>query len=105
MQPLAFVDLETTGATASIDRITEIGIILVDAHGVEEWSTLINPETRISGIIEQLTGISNDMVADAPRFSDVASRVNKFWMGESLWRTTPDLTMTSIAQKIDTQSI
>ena len=45
MQPLAFVDLETTGATASQDRITEIGIILVDEHGVEEWSTLVNPES------------------------------------------------------------
>ncbi|MGV1016844.1 MAG: exonuclease domain-containing protein [Fluviibacter phosphoraccumulans] len=81
MQPLAFVDLETTGATASQDRITEIGIILVDEHGVEEWSSLVNPETRISGFIENLTGISNDMVADAPRFCDVASRVYKMLQG------------------------
>src|SRR5574343_372881 len=75
MQPLAFVDLETTGATASQHRITEIGIILVDEHGVEKWSSLVNPETRISGFIEQLTGISNEMVSDAPRFCDLASRV------------------------------
>lgn len=81
MQSLAFVDLETTGATASIDRITEIGIILVDESGVEEWSTLVNPEARISGFIEQLTGISNAMVADAPRFCDVASRVYKMLEG------------------------
>lgn len=81
MQPLAFVDLETTGATASKDRITEIGIILVDASGVEEWSTLVNPETRISGFIEHLTGISNEMVADALRFCDVASRVFKMLSG------------------------
>lgn len=74
---LAFVDLETTGATASQDRITEIGIILVDEHGVEEWSSLVNPETRISGFIEQLTGISNEMVSDAPRFCDLASRILK----------------------------
>src|SRR5574343_1371183 len=81
MPPHAFVDLETTGATASIDRITEIGIILVDESGVEEWSTLVNPEARISGFIEQLTGISNAMVADAPRFCDVASRVYKMLEG------------------------
>jgi DNA polymerase-3 subunit epsilon len=81
MQPLAFVDLETTGATASKDRITEIGIILVDDSGVEDWSTLINPETRIPGFIEQLTGISNEMVADAPRFCDVASRLLKMLSG------------------------
>ena len=36
MQPLAFVDLETTGAMASQNRITEIGIILVDENCVEE---------------------------------------------------------------------
>lgn len=81
MQSLAFVDLETTGATASKDRITEIGVILVDAQGVEEWHTLINPETRIPGFIEQLTGISNEMVADAPRFADVARRLHTMLAG------------------------
>jgi DNA polymerase III subunit epsilon len=81
MQPLAFVDLETTGATASQDRITEIGIILVDDTGVQEWSSLVNPETRISGFIESLTGISNEMVAEAPRFCDLASRVYKMLEG------------------------
>ncbi|MBU3656839.1 MAG: ethanolamine utilization protein [Rhodocyclaceae bacterium] len=78
---LAFVDLETTGATASQDRITEIGIILVDESGVQEWSSLVNPETRISGFIESLTGISNEMVAEAPRFCDLASRVYKMLEG------------------------
>ena len=78
---LAFVDLETTGATASQDRITEIGIILVDDSGVQEWSSLVNPETRISGFIESLTGISNEMVSDAPRFCDLASRVYKMLEG------------------------
>ena len=81
MQPLAFVDLETTGANASQDRITEIGIILVDDSGVQEWSSLVNPETRISGFIENLTGISNEMVAEAPRFCDLASRVYKMLEG------------------------
>ena len=81
MQRLAFVDLETTGATASQDRITEIGIILVDESGATEWSSLVNPETRISGFIESLTGISNQMVAEAPRFCDLASRVYKMLEG------------------------
>lgn len=74
-QSLAFVDLETTGATASKDRITEIGIILVDGENVEEWSALVQPETRIPTHIERLTGITNEMVADAPRFADVAQTV------------------------------
>ena len=73
--PLAFVDLETTGATATADRITEIGIVEVDEDGVREWSCLVNPGTPISGFIERLTGISNAMVADAPPFEDVAEEV------------------------------
>lgn len=48
MRPLAFVDLETTGATATHDRITEIGIVEVDADGtVREWQQLVNPGMRI----------------------------------------------------------
>ena len=74
MRPLAFVDLETTGATATADRITEIGIVEVDADGaVREWQQLVNPGIRIPPFIEQLTGISNAMVADAPPFAAVAA--------------------------------
>ena len=76
MPALAFVDLETTGATATQDRITEIGIVEVDADGtVREWQQLVNPERPISPFIEQLTGISNAMVATAPRFADIAEEV------------------------------
>ena len=68
MRSLAFVDLETTGATASADRITEIGLIEVDnGEYVGEWSTLVNPQTRIPPFIESLTGISNETVAIADR--------------------------------------
>ena len=80
-QSLAFVDLETTGATASRDRITEIGIILVDGDKVEEWSTLVQPEARIPSHIERLTGITNEMVADAPCFADVAQTVMRLLEG------------------------
>jgi len=73
MLPLAFVDLETTGATAAIDRITEIGIVEVDPDGsVREWQQLVAPGVPIPPFIEQLTGISNAMVADAPPFAAVA---------------------------------
>lgn len=74
MQPLAFVDLETTGASATKDRITEIGIILVDGNDVQEWSQLIYPQTRIPLFIEQITGISNSMVENAPTFEQVAKQ-------------------------------
>jgi DNA polymerase-3 subunit epsilon len=73
--PLVFVDLETTGATATADRITEIGIVEVSESGVSEWSSLVNPQTSISPFIERLTGISNAMVAEAPTFAELAEEV------------------------------
>ena len=73
---LAFVDLETTGATITTDCITEIGIVEVDADGMREWSSLVRPAVRISPFIESLTGISNDMVADAPLFEQLAEELH-----------------------------
>lgn len=74
-QRLAFIDLETTGANPKLDRITEIGIVLVDGDDVCTWSTLVNPECPIPAFIQQLTGIGNDMVADAPRFAQLAAEL------------------------------
>lgn len=74
----AFLDIETTGGNSSHDRITEIGIRFWGAGAVVgEWQTLVNPETRISPFIESLTGITNDMVADAPVFEDIAGVLEK----------------------------
>jgi DNA polymerase-3 subunit epsilon len=73
---LVFVDLETTGGNAAFHRITEVGIVRMrGAEVVEEWSTLVNPECRIPPYIEAFTGITNDMVAGAPRFAQVAGTV------------------------------
>jgi DNA polymerase-3 subunit epsilon len=67
-----FVDLETTGATASRDRITEIGIVEVNrGRLIGEWSTLVNPEMGIPPAIQVLTGITDKMVATAPTFSEI----------------------------------
>ena len=73
---LAIVDLETTGITATGDRITEIGIVRVE-NGVvvEEWQSLINPQCSIPAEIQALTGISNAMVADAPTFAQLAREI------------------------------
>jgi DNA polymerase-3 subunit epsilon len=73
---LVFVDLETTGGNAAFHRITEVGIVrMQDDRVVEEWSSLVNPECRIPAYIEAFTGITNEMVAGAPRFSDLAALV------------------------------
>jgi DNA polymerase-3 subunit epsilon len=69
---LFFVDLETTGANPISDRITEIGVVEVDGDQVTRWSTLVNPEISIPPFIQNLTGISNDMVLDAPTFAMLA---------------------------------
>ena len=73
---LVFLDLETTGATASHDRVTEVGVVEVE-HGsvLDEWSTLVNPGRRIPPYIEALTGITNEMVAAAPTFAEIAPRL------------------------------
>ncbi|HEV8078004.1 MAG TPA: exonuclease domain-containing protein, partial [Marinobacter sp.] len=74
----AFLDLETTGGSAATDRITEIGIQFWRAGScVGQWQTLVNPQTRISPFIEQLTGISNAMVATAPLFVDIADELEQ----------------------------
>ncbi|MGI4849890.1 MAG: exonuclease domain-containing protein [Janthinobacterium lividum] len=78
MPRLAFVDLETTGGNATVDRITEVGIIEVDEQGnCHEWSSLVNPQAPIPDFIQGLTGITNDMVAGAPLFSELADEVQR----------------------------
>src|SRR5271155_2993162 len=73
---LVFVDLETTGGNAALHRITEVGILRVkNGELIDEWSSLVNPECPIPSYIEAVTGISNEMVADAPRFADIAASV------------------------------
>ncbi len=82
---LVFLDLETTGATAHSDRITEIGLVEVD-HGrhLGEWSSLVNPQRPIPQMIESLTGISDAMVADAPTFAELAQELYRRLAGKTL---------------------
>lgn len=84
-RPLVFLDVETTGSSSSIDRVTEIGLIEVDCgEYVREWSTLVNPQMPISPFIEALTGISNAMVADAPAFAEIAGELKSRLAGRML---------------------
>ncbi len=70
---IAFLDVETTGADPREDRITELGLVLVDAgEPVEEWSSLVNPGREIPPGIATLTGITNEMVARAPAFAEIS---------------------------------
>jgi DNA polymerase-3 subunit epsilon len=70
------IDLETTGGNALHDRITEIAAVRIEnGQEVARWSTLVNPGVRIPTFIQSLTGISDAMVQEAPRFEDVAPRL------------------------------
>ncbi len=72
----AILDIETTGGSPASEKITEIAIYFHDGQKVvDEWSTLINPEKNIPYFITGLTGISNEMVASAPRFYEVAKEI------------------------------
>jgi len=70
------LDLETTGANPVNDRITEIAVIRVEGGEiVERWETLVNPQRPIPPFIQQIIGITDDMVRDAPTFAELAPRV------------------------------
>lgn len=72
LEPLLFVDLETTGANFANDRIIEIGFVEVDQHGSREWNSLVNPGRPVSDFITGLTGISTAMVSSSPSFEQLA---------------------------------
>ncbi len=72
----SIVDIETTGGSKGNGRITEIAIYKFDGEQiVDKFITLINPEAYIPDYITRLTNITNEMVAGAPRFFEVAKQV------------------------------
>ena len=72
----AIIDVETTGGTARWEKITEIAIVVHDGVKVlNTFSTLLNPDRSIPWNITQITGITDDMVAQAPRFFEVAKQI------------------------------
>src|ERR671935_1089929 len=76
--PLAIVDLETTGTRPAADRVTEIGVLEVERFEVvSEWSTLVNPGVAVPSEIQALTGITHEMLAQAPRFADLAPELHE----------------------------
>ncbi|GAB3930418.1 exonuclease domain-containing protein [Mucilaginibacter myungsuensis] len=72
----AIVDIETTGGHASANGITEVAIRIHDGMQVtHRYETLINPLRDIPVFIRALTGITNEMVDDAPTFNQVAHEI------------------------------
>ena len=80
MQTVAVLDFETTGLSPSRgDRATEIAVILLrDGEIVERFQSLMNAGRRIPSQVVSLTGITNDMISDAPAASKVMSEAARF---------------------------
>jgi DNA polymerase-3 subunit epsilon len=72
----AIIDIETTGGSPHSEKITEIAILIYDGDRIiNEYTTLINPEKEIPYYITALTGITNEMVANAPKFYEIAGDI------------------------------
>lgn len=81
----AIVDIETTGGYADNHRITEVAIYHHDGMQItDHFQTLINPGRRIPQFITGLTGITNEMVEEAPIFEDVAEEIYE-WLKDRVF--------------------
>ena len=79
MESIVAVDIETTGLDPEKDAIIEIGAVRFNERRVEaEWSNLINPGRRIPPFITQLTGITDQMVLQAPSIHEVLGNLANF---------------------------
>jgi DNA polymerase III subunit epsilon len=72
---LAFVDLETTGLSPTSNRIKEIGVVTADGGVTSEWSTFLNSGGPLSQRLDSSGGIDRDVIADAPRFKEIAAEI------------------------------
>jgi DNA polymerase-3 subunit epsilon len=79
MSELAVLDFETTGMSTGFDRPTEISIAIVQAGRVlDRFESLMNPERNIPWNVQQLTGITNDMISNARSIKSVMLEAAKF---------------------------
>ncbi len=77
------IDIETTGSSLPDGKITEIAIFVHDGLSVvNEFQTLINPGCYIPPFITRMTGITNEMVAGAPKFFEVAKKIVEITEGK-----------------------
>jgi DNA polymerase-3 subunit epsilon len=81
----AIVDIETTGGYAANNAITEVAIVLHDGiREVKRYETLVNPVMTIPRYVQALTGINDEMVADAPCFPEIAPFVFE-WLKDAVF--------------------
>lgn len=82
---VAALDVETTGFDPEVERIIEVGIVTFEAgEVVDRWGVLVNPGKPIPAEVVELTGITDEDVADKPSFEHVAHEVHKRLSGVGL---------------------
>jgi DNA polymerase-3 subunit epsilon len=80
--PVAFVDIETTGCSLGLHRIIDVAVIGVTGDRVDfDWQSLVNPGVLVPAGITELTGIDNEMLADAPPFERIARELRERLQG------------------------
>ena len=78
-QSYVAVDLETTGLEAKRDKIIEIGAIhVVNGREIAAFHSMVNPHRRLKEQITELTGITDDMVENAPDIGDIIEEFAEF---------------------------
>lgn len=78
-RPLAFFDLETTGVNVAVDRIVEIAVLKVfPDKSKAHFHQLVNPQMPIPAEASKIHGISNQDVADKPKFDEIAPILSEF---------------------------
>jgi len=72
----AILDVETTGGKFNEEKITDISILIYDGIKViNKFETLINPDKDIQPFVQKLTGITNELVKNSPKFKDVSKNI------------------------------
>ena len=83
-QSFVVFDLETTGFSNKNDKITEIGAVKIENFKiVDRFSQLINPQKDISYKVQELTGITNDLIKDKPTIEEILPKFVEF-IGDSV---------------------
>jgi len=79
------VDIESNGGPFRQENIIEIAIYRYDGHEiVDQFISLVNPESEISSFVQKLTGITTNMVKTAPKFQEIAKRIVEITQGSTL---------------------
>ena len=82
---LVVLDLETTGPWVEMDRIIEIAMVKRTVQGEEKiFDQRVNPEMPIPQVVQELTGIRDEDVKNAPRFVEIAKNILEFLEGADL---------------------